>query len=68
MSTTSPAAEMRGRIKEDDSSVPAADGEFAYFANYREGGQHPAIWREPRRHSPLCSRVYDRLPTNASGA
>src|SRR3954449_10069202 len=24
-------AEMKGRIKEDDSSVPAADGPFAYY-------------------------------------
>src|SRR5215470_10305011 len=24
--------EMKGRIKEDDSSVPAADGPFAYYA------------------------------------
>jgi oligopeptidase B len=41
-------AEMRGRIKEDDSTVPAADGAFAYFTRYREGGQHPGICREPR--------------------
>jgi oligopeptidase B len=41
-------AEMRGRIKEDDATVPAADGAFAYFSRYREGGQHPAICREPR--------------------
>ena len=32
-------AEMRGRIKEDDSSVPAPDGPFAYFHKYNEGGQ-----------------------------
>ena len=30
--------EMRGRIKEDDSSVPSPDGPFAYFHKYREGG------------------------------
>ncbi len=41
-------AEMRGRIKEDDSSVPAPDGPFAYFRRYREGGQHQLIGREPR--------------------
>jgi oligopeptidase B len=27
--------EMRGRIKEDDSSVPSPDGEFAYFRKFR---------------------------------
>lgn len=41
-------AEMRGRIKEDDSSVPAPDGPFSYFTRYREGGQHPLIGRMPR--------------------
>jgi oligopeptidase B len=41
-------AEMRGRIKEDDATVPTPDGAFAYFRRYREGGQHPCICREPR--------------------
>jgi len=41
-------AEMKGRIKEDDSSVPAADGAYAYFRRYREGGQHPLFCRMPR--------------------
>ncbi|MGO4572842.1 S9 family peptidase [Microvirga sp. 2TAF3] len=41
-------AEMRGRIKEDDSSVPEPDGPFSYFTRYREGGQHPLICRMPR--------------------
>ncbi|MBN9594268.1 MAG: S9 family peptidase [Afipia sp.] len=42
-------AEMRGRIKEDDSSVPAPDGPFAYFHKYNEGGQHEQIGRVPRQ-------------------
>jgi oligopeptidase B len=41
-------AEMKGRIKEDDSSVPAPDGPYAYFRRYRQGGQHPLICRVPR--------------------
>lgn len=41
-------AEMRARIKEDDSSVPEPDGPFAYFTRYREGGQHPLVCRKPR--------------------
>jgi oligopeptidase B len=40
-------AEMRARIKEDDSSVPARDGPFAYSMRYREGGQHPLLCRTP---------------------
>ena len=41
-------AEMRGRIKEDDATVPEPDGPFAYFTRYREGGQHPLVCRQPR--------------------
>lgn len=40
--------ELRGRIREDDSSVPAADGDWAYYSRYREGGQHPILCRRPR--------------------
>jgi oligopeptidase B len=39
--------EMRGRIKEDDSSPPARDGAFFYFVRYREGGQYPVYVRRP---------------------
>jgi len=38
-------AEMKGRIKEDDASVPDRDGPFEYFSRYRTGGQHPMICR-----------------------
>jgi oligopeptidase B len=41
-------AEMKGRIKEDDSSVPSPDGPYAYAVRYREGGQHPIMYRQPR--------------------
>jgi len=41
-------SELRGRIREDDSSVPAPDGPWAYYLRYREGGQHPLICRRPR--------------------
>jgi len=40
--------EMRGRIKEDDASVPAPDGAYAYGTRYREGGQHPLFVRTHR--------------------
>ncbi len=40
--------EMKGRIKEDDSTVPASDGPFVYFSKYRTGGQHPIFCRRPR--------------------
>jgi oligopeptidase B len=38
-------AEMRGRIKEDDSSPPERDGDWFYFSRYREGGQYPVYVR-----------------------
>ncbi len=41
-------AEMRGRIKEDDSSVPAPDGPYAYMRKFRDGGQHEMFGRTPR--------------------
>ena len=41
-------AEMRGRIKEDDSGVPTPDGPFAYLWKFREGGQHEQIGRTAR--------------------
>ena len=41
-------AEMKGRMKEDDSSVPAPDGPFDYFTSFVKGGQHPRYLRKPR--------------------
>lgn len=38
--------EMRGRIKEDDSTVPLADGPWFYYTRYRQGGQQPLICRK----------------------
>ena len=43
-------AEMRGRIKEDDSSVPAPDGPYAYVRKFREGGQHELFGRMARQN------------------
>ncbi len=40
--------EMKGRIKQDDSSVPAKDGAFAYGVRWVTGGQHPLHVRTPR--------------------
>jgi len=40
--------EMKGRIKEDDSSVPSPDGPYAYASKYVTGAQHPMLVRTPR--------------------
>ena len=49
-------AEMKGRIKEDDSTVPSPDGAYAYAVRYREGGQHPIFYRDPLTTVPLLVR------------
>ena len=41
-------AEMRGRMKEDESSVPAPDRDWAYYVRFVEGGEHPLYCRTPR--------------------
>ncbi|MCX5576801.1 S9 family peptidase [Kaistia terrae] len=41
-------AEMRGRIKEDDSSVPSPDGAFAYAMRFTEGAEQPLVVRTAR--------------------
>jgi len=38
--------EIRGRLKEDDSSVPEQDGPYAYFSRYQPGAEQPQICRE----------------------
>jgi oligopeptidase B len=38
-------AEMKGRIKEDDSSVPAPDGPYLYYSRFVTGGQHALYCR-----------------------
>ena len=39
-------AELKGRIKQDDSSVPASQGEWLYYSSYKKGGQYPLYWRK----------------------
>ena len=41
-------AEMKGRIKEDDSSVPVRDGPYAYGVSFTTGGEQPHYFRTPR--------------------
>ena len=40
--------EMKGRIKEDDSSPPSPDGAYAYYTRYVTGGEHPLFCRKLR--------------------
>jgi oligopeptidase B len=41
-------AEMKARIKEDDSSVPAPDGPYDYYSTFVTGGQYPRLCRRVR--------------------
>ena len=41
-------AELKGRIKEDDQSVPTPDGDFIYSSAFIKGGQYPLLKRAPR--------------------
>ena len=41
-------AEIKGRIKEDDSSVPSPDGPFAYYSRWEQGAEYPLYCRRPR--------------------
>jgi oligopeptidase B len=67
-------AEMRGRLKEDDSSVPTPDGPFAYLWKFREGGQHErsaACRATAARCRRLCStatRWRSSRPISSSAA
>jgi oligopeptidase B len=38
--------EMKGRIKEDDSSVPQKDGDYIYWSKFDEGAQYRKHYRE----------------------
>jgi oligopeptidase B len=38
--------EMKGRIKENDESVPYKDGGYLYFTRYVEGGEYPLYCRK----------------------
>ncbi len=44
--------EMKGRLKQDDSSVPAPDGPFDYYSTFVKGGQYPRLCRRPRGGGP----------------
>jgi oligopeptidase B len=41
--------EMKGRIKEDDSSVPIRDGDFLYWWAFTPGAQYRTWYRKPAR-------------------
>ena len=37
--------ELKGRIKDKDSSVPVKDGQFSYYSKYVENSEYPQFLR-----------------------
>ena len=44
--------EMKGRIKEDDSSVPSPDGAWEYYTRFEKGAEHPKYCRQRLTAAP----------------
>ena len=44
--------EMKGRIKEDDSSVPLRDGDYLYWSAFKPGTQYRFWYRKPVAGGP----------------
>ena len=44
--------EMRGRMEEDESSVPQRDGDWLYWTAYETGGEYRKWWRKPVAGGP----------------
>ncbi len=40
-------SEMRGRIKEADTSVPQKDGDWLYWIEFEDGAEYKKWWRRP---------------------
>ncbi|HVY88806.1 MAG TPA: S9 family peptidase [Hyphomonadaceae bacterium] len=43
--------EMKGRLKDNDASVPVIDGPWAYYRRFREGGEYPMFFRRPAENA-----------------
>ncbi|MDE2042848.1 MAG: S9 family peptidase, partial [Alphaproteobacteria bacterium] len=44
--------EMKGRIQEDDASVPVKDGDYFYWRSFEKGAQYRKWWRKPVAGGP----------------
>jgi oligopeptidase B len=50
--------EMKGRIKEDDASVPLRNGDWLYWSEYRPGSQYHH-WHRKRPDGSDAALIYD---------
>src|SRR3954447_11767203 len=58
--------EMKGRIKEDDSSVPIRDGDYLYWWAFTAGAQYRTWYRTPRDGGSEDQVIFDE-PVEAEG-
>ncbi|MEO8455935.1 MAG: S9 family peptidase [Sphingomicrobium sp.] len=58
--------EMKGRVKEDDSSVPIRDGDFFYWWAFRPGAQYRTWYRKPVGGGGEDQIIFDE-PVEAEG-
>jgi oligopeptidase B len=58
--------QLKGRVKEDDESVPVPDGAFEYWWKFEPGAQYRRWWRRPRGTSDGGEVILDE-PALASG-
>jgi oligopeptidase B len=57
--------EMKGRIKDDDSSVPIRDGDFLYWWAFKPGAEYRTWYRKPVAGGP-DQTIFDE-PVEAEG-
>ena len=56
--------EMKGRLKEDDSSVPVKDGEWLYWWAFQPGAQYRQWYRKRAPQPFVPSEVEGRVSTS----
>jgi oligopeptidase B len=59
-------AEMKGRLKEDDASVPQKDGDWLYWWAFKPGGQYRIWYRKPAAGTGDTQVILDE-PAEAAG-
>ncbi len=53
--------EMKGRIKEDDSSVPQKDGDWLYWVEFEEGAEYKKWYRRPAAGGGEAQLILDEV-------
>ncbi len=53
--------EMKGRIKEADSSVPQKDGDWIYWVEYEEGAEYKKWYRKPAAGNGAAALILDEV-------